>query len=308
MIQLIKTASYTPDKVMTNYDYEKILDTSHEWIVERTGIYERRIATTEDTSNLAIKTVEKLDLTGEEKAQIKAIFVATSTPDYNFPSIAAMIHEKFGFSEDLFSMDFNVACSGFVSGLVLLERYLKPGERAILVGAEVLTKIVDKKDRSTAVLFGDGAGACLLEKTEDPFYYDVGTRGDFEKLYAKVDTSEEKEGLQMMGKDVFRFAVDALPKSINRLMVKGGLSPEDIDHYIFHQANKRIIDYVEKKMKLDEKKIYLNLDRYGNTSAASVPLILDELWQQGKILSRQKLLLSGFGAGLSWATALIVMK
>lgn len=305
---LNKTSSYLPSKVITNKHYENYLETSDEWIRERTGIGERRFAEGEDTSSLALKAVEKLGLIKEEIQDIKGIFVATCTSDYSMPTIASMIQKEIGAGESVFSMDFNVACSGFVSGVILLDRYLKPGEKAVLVGAEVLSKVLDPNDRSTVVLFGDGAGAALLEKKEGRLPYDIGTRGDMDKLRClSINTKGESCALEMQGKDVFRFAVDILPKSIHRTLkeVEGGI--DTVDHFVCHQANKRIIDHVRKKMKISEEKLFMNLEKYGNTSAASIPIALDEMNKKGYLQSGQNVIVSGFGAGLSWATALIEM-
>lgn len=303
---LKKTSSYLPPKVVSNKYYEEYLETSDEWIRERTGIQERRFAEGEDTSSLALKAVEKLSLSEEDLQDIKGIFVATCTSDYSMPTIAAMIQKKIGAEESVFSMDFNVACSGFVSGVILLEKYLELGEKAILVGAEVLSKVLDKEDRSSVVLFGDGAAAALLEKKEGSLFYDIGTRGDIDKLKCRsINVKDEKCSLEMQGKDVFRFAVDILPKSIYRTLEKFDGKVEDIDHFVCHQANQRIIDHVRKKMKIDKDKLFMNLEKYGNTSAASIPIALDEMNKSGYLKPGQKVIVSGFGAGLSWATALI---
>lgn len=303
---LKKTSSYLPPKVITNKYYEEYLDTSDEWIVERTGIRERRFAEGEDTSSLAIKAVQNMGLSEDEIKEIKGIFVATCTSDFSMPTIASMIQKDIGASEDVFTMDFNVACSGFVSGVILLDKYLAPGEKAVLVGAEVLSKVLDKEDRSTVVLFGDGAAAALLEKKEGGLLYDIGTRGDMDKLQCKsINLKDESCSLEMQGKDVFRFAVDILPKSIHRTLEKFDGDVDDIDHFVCHQANQRIIDHVRKKMKVDKEKLFMNLEKYGNTSAASVPIALDEMNKKGLLQSGQRIIVSGFGAGLSWATALI---
>lgn len=305
-LRLLKTSSYLPPKVVSNKDYEKYLETSDDWIRERTGIQERRFAEGEDTSDLGIQAVRNLHLSTEEISEIKAILVATCTSDYSMPSIAAMIHEDLGAEESVFCMDFNIACSGFASGIILLDKYLEPGDKAILVGAEVLSKVLDKHDRSTVVLFGDGAGAAVFEKTEGILPYDIGTKGDKGKLYCKsICIDEEKGYLHMEGKDVFRFAVDILPKSIRRTLAKGDLTIDDIDHFVCHQANERILEHVRKKMKIEKEKVFMNLHKYGNTSAATIPITLDELKKEKKLQKGQRAILSGFGAGLNWATVLI---
>ena len=234
------------------------------------------------------------------------VVVATFTSDKGMPTISAGIQKFLGLKEDIFAIDFNMACSGFVAGLNICERFLEPGRQAILVGAEVISKYLDKEDRNTVVLFGDGAGAVLLEKHEGKLYFENGINANDNALtldYKKIGGDEKLIGME--GKEVFRFAVDILPKVINNLLEKNNLSITDIDHIVCHQANYRILNSVSKKMKISIEKLYMNLDSYGNTSAATIPIALDEMNKKGLLKRGEKIIMVGFGAGLSWSGTLI---
>ncbi len=304
-IKILRTSRYVPPRVVENCEFEAVIDTSDEWIRERTGIERRHFVELEDTSDLALNAVESFK--NEDLSKVDAIIVATFTPDLITPSIASIIQKELGIKEDVMAFDFNMACSGFVAGLRLADSLIEEGRRAIVVGAEVISKVMDLTDRRTCILFGDGAGAVLLEKNSEPSFYDVGSRGDFDNLHALGRTSNPNadRALFMEGKEVFRFATDIMVKTIERTLNKAELSLEDIDHFVCHQANSRIISHVQKKLKLDPEKFFMNLQNYGNTSAASIPIALDEMNEKGLLKEGQKVVLAGFGGGLSWASTVI---
>lgn len=304
-IKILRTSRYVPPRVVENCEFEAVIDTSDEWIRERTGIERRHFVELEDTSDLALNAVESFK--NEDLSKVDAIIVATFTPDLITPSIASIIQKELAIKEDVMAFDFNMACSGFVAGLRLADSLIEEGRRAIVVGAEVISKVMDLTDRRTCILFGDGAGAVLLEKNSEPSFYDVGSRGDFDNLHALGRTSNPNadRALFMEGKEVFRFATDIMVKTIERTLNKAELSLEDIDHFVCHQANSRIISHVQKKLKLDPEKFFMNLQNYGNTSAASIPIALDEMNEKGLLKEGQKVVLAGFGGGLSWASTVI---
>lgn len=303
-LKILGTSSYVPDNIVRNEDFEKYLDTSDEWISSRTGIKERRFSVDEDTSDLVFKSLENLNI--EDKDKVDMILVATFTSDKGMPTIAALVPGLLGLKEDIFAIDFNMACSGFVAGLNLCERYLENGRQAILVGAEVISKYLDKEDRNTVVLFGDGAGAVLVEKNDVNQEFEAGIRsneGCLKLDYRKLDSNEDY--ISMKGKEVFRFASEIVPKTINNLLGKNDYSIEEIDHIVCHQANYRIINNVSKKMGIPLEKFYINLDRFGNTSAASIPIALDEMNKKNLLKDDEKVVLVGFGAGLSWTGTIL---
>ncbi len=310
--------SAVPEKIMTNHDWSKIVDTTDEWIVSRTGIKERRIAD-ENTaaSDLGLKAAKKALADADLKAkQIDLIIVTTTTPDYPlFPSTAALLQEKLGCTKAA-SFDLSAACSGFCYGLTTAAQFIETGfyQKILLVSVDILSKYVDKTDRNTCVLFGDGAGAVILEAV-DPEYgllgSDLGTDGSgaqylivpaggTRKLLDKTSIGTAQQYIQMNGKEVFKFAVNTMPESVERALEKAGLKDTDIDMFIPHQANVRIIDAAMKRLKLSEEKVYINLDKYGNTSSASIPLALDEVYQAGRLKKGMILAVCGFGAGLTW--------
>lgn len=314
--------SYLPDNIVTNDDLSKIVDTNDEWIQSRTGIRERRIADKDSaTSDLATISAKR----ALEDAKIRAedldlIIVASSTPDYSFPSTAGIVQKNLG-AKKAAAFDMNVACSGFNYGLIVGANFVQTGmyKKVLVIGAETMSKVVDWEDRNTCVLFGDGAGACVLEPCDESFGIlsselgSDGVNGDVliipaggSKMPATNETVEQKlHTIKMDGKEVFKFAVRVMEKSSLEVLKRAGLEKEDIDFLIPHQANTRIIDAAMKKLKLSREKIYVNLDRYGNTSAASIPVALDEAYRENKIKKGDNVLLVAFGAGLSWASLVI---
>ncbi|WP_100065224.1 beta-ketoacyl-ACP synthase 3 [Miniphocaeibacter massiliensis] len=303
-LKILKTSSYLPRNVVTNNDFEKYLDTSDEWISSRTGIKERRFAVDEDTSDLVYKSVDKLNI--EDKSKIDLILVATFTSDKAMPTISSSIQKRLGLMEDIFAIDFNMACTGFVAGLKLCEKYLDTGRQAILIGADLISKTLDKNDRGTVVLFGDGAGATLIEKNNKQQYFEIGTRSNDEclKLNGR-NIKNESSFISMNGKEVFRFATEVLPVTIEKLLKEKNITIDDIDYVVCHQANYRILNYVAKKTKIQVEKFYMNLDKYGNTSAASIPIVLDEMNSKGLLKQGQRIITIGFGAGLSWVGTIL---
>lgn len=304
-LKFIKTSRYIPPKKVTNDDLAKVMDTNDEWIRARTGIEARRFAEGEDTSDLALRAVEKFK--EEDLSKVDVILVATFTPDFITPSIASIIQKELNIHNECIAFDFNMACSGFVAGLKVMDSLLNKGRRGILIGAETISKVLDMEDRTTAILFGDGAGAVLLEKNDDKLVFDIGSSGDCDVLHAMGRTVDlEKDiALRMDGKSVFRFATNIMVESVSEVLKEANLNYEDIDYYVFHQANKRIIEHVRKKLKLPEEKFYMNLQNYGNTSAASIPIAIDEMNEKGYFKEDMKIVLSGFGGGLSWASTVI---
>lgn len=314
--------SYVPEKVVTNHDLAKIVDTSDEWIVERTGIRERRIAeqdlATSDMASIAAKrALEDAKLSAED---IGLIIVATVTPDHAFPSTACIVQKNIG-AINAAAFDISVGCTGFVYGLVIAEQFIKSGfyEKVLVIGAETLSKIVDWQDRNTCVLFGDGAGACVLERCEEKMgilAYELDSDGANGSLLiqpaggSRLPASEftvknRMHFIKMDGREVFKFAVRVMDKASQSVIEKANLELKDIDFLIPHQANIRIIEAAAKKLKLEQSKIYVNLNRYGNMSSASIPVALKEAVDEKKIKQGDNVLLVAFGAGLTWASMII---
>ena len=314
--------SYVPERVITNHDLSQIVDTSNEWIVERTGIYERRIAeahmATSDIATIAAKNaLEDANIKPED---IDLIIVATVTADHAFPSTACIIQKNIG-AVKAAAFDISVGCSGFVYGLSVGESFIKSGtyEKVLVIGAETLSRIVDWQDRNTCVLFGDGAGACVLEKCEEGFGIlsaelgSDGTNGEVliqpaggSRLPASIDTVENRlHFVKMDGKEVFKFAVRVMERTSMNALEKASLQLEDLDLLVPHQANMRIIDAAAKKLKLEKDRICVNLNKYGNMSSASIPVALNEAVKDNRIKKGDNVLLIAFGAGLTWASMTI---
>ncbi len=302
-LEIVSIGSYVPENVMTNADFEKIVDTSHQWIVERTGIHERRIARDEDCIDLGYNAAIDAITDKIDTSKIGVIIVATMTPTRNTPSSACMIQKRLGLeNQQVMAFDINSACSGFVYALEIARSLLQnmPEDiHALVIGSEVLSKLLDFNDRTTCVLFGDGAGAVVCKKSDQIFYSYQDASGDKDVLY-----TDENNYLQMRGTDVFKFAIRTIPKSINNVLEQSGLQLDDIDYFVCHQANERIISHVYKKMKVDASKFYMNLQTLGNTSAASIPLALAQMNQEGLLKKGNKIICVGFGAGLTWGATL----
>ncbi len=313
---------YVPKKVLTNFDLEKMVDTSDEWIRERTGIRERRIAAEDEAaSDLALKASrEALKSAGLKAKNLDLIIVATVSGDMPLPSTACILQHKLG-AKKAAAFDVNAACSGFIYALSSADAYIRAGvhRKVLVVGSEVLSRITDWKDRGTCVLLGDGAGAVVLEATDgDRGILSVKLNADgsmWDLLHipaggSRMPASEEtvKKGLHFMkmrGNETFKVAVRTLERLVVSTLKENGLKPENISLLIPHQANHRIISATAKRLKLGLDKVMLNLDRYGNTSAASIPIALDEAVRTGRIKERDYIILEAFGGGLTWASALI---
>ena len=314
--------SYVPRRVLTNLELEQMVDTSDEWIKSRTGIVERRL--TEEgvtTSDLAFKASRKALQDASIKAEdIDLIIVATASPDMIFPSTSCILQKKLNVL-NIPALDVSAACAGFVFGLSVAWQYVATGtySTVLFVGADALSHFVDWKDRNTCVLFGDGAGAVVLKKTE-PGYGILSSAlsadGSGAELLeipaggANLPGSKEsvEKGLhfiRMNGNEVFRFAVRVIPEVSRRALKDAGLTIDDVDYFIPHQANSRIIDTAASKLGISPEKVVSNIDKYGNTSTASIPLALDEVWRRGELKRGDILLLVGFGAGLTWGANVV---
>lgn len=314
---IVGVGSKLPEKVLTNDELAKMVETTDEWITARTGIKERRVVDYEtSTSDLAVEAAKKaLGNANVSPEEVDLIVVGTSTPDMLFPSTGCILQDRLG-AKNAAAFDVSAACSGFNFALTVASSLIESGQYkcVLLIGADTLTKYVDFKDRVTCILFGDGAGAVVLKPFEDGsgvicnHLAAEGEGGKFLTMPGGGSRDPEiKKGrhIFMDGKEVFRFAVRALETSVKKVLEKSGLKPEDINLLIPHQANIRIINHVIKKMQLPKEKVYVNLHKYGNTSAASVPIALDEALQDGKIKKGDVVVLSGFGAGLTYGANLV---
>ena len=308
-IKLISTGSALPVQEVTNFDLEKRVDTSDEWIATRTGIRSRHYCSEGETHlGLCMAAARQaLERSGLAPSQIGVCLVATLTQDTMTPSAACVLQKELGLAEDTVCFDLNAACAGFVYGLHTAECLLAASERkyGLVIGCEVLSRITDFTDRSTCVLFGDGAAAAVVRLADVPYACVLGGRGEAAGLHANSLLPGQNRTLFMDGRAIFRFAVDIIPKCLNQLFEKSGTSLEQVDHVVCHQANSRIIDHVVKKLGAPEDKFYKNMHRYGNTSAASIPLALDEMLESGAIQPGQTVACVGFGAGLTWGAVLL---
>lgn len=321
--RIIGTGSYLPPKVLTNADLEKLVDTSDEWILTRTGIVERRIAPEEEaTSDLALRAAQAaLEAAGVDPADLDMILVATITPDMPFPSTACILQDRLG-ARRAGAVDLSAACSGFIYGLGMADGLIRAGtaRTVLLLGAETLTKVVNWQDRNTCVLFGDGAGAVVLRADEgergilSTHLYADGSKGSLLILpgcgsrhpvsHAAVDAGLAK--MQMNGgNEVFKLAVRAMEDAALTALKQHGLEVSDIDHLITHQANLRIISALGQRLGVPEHKVEVTIRKYGNTSAASIPIALDEAVRAGRVKAGEIVLVCAFGGGLTWASSLI---
>ncbi len=320
--RIIGTGSYLPDRILTNVDLEKQMDTTDEWIRARTGIRERRIAaegeTTSDMATHAARCV--VEKAGIRPSSIDLIILATATPDMAFPSSACIVQHRLGIS-GVAAFDISAACSGFIYGLGIADQFIRTGtvRTALVIGAERFSKILDWQDRTTCVLFGDGAGAVLLRGEEvesgilsthlhaDGTYADmlmVARKGSRNPITDEL-IQTEAEYLIMRGSELFKVAVKTLEEAVVEAVEANGLACEDVDLLVPHQANIRIITATAKRLGLPMEKVVVNLDRYGNTSAASIPIALDEALAEGRIRQGDHVLFEAFGGGLTWASAMV---
>lgn len=316
------TGSALPSKILTNADIERIVDTSDEWITTRTGIKQRYIACEETTSSLATEASKKaIASAGLGPGDIDGIILSTSAPDMFFPSSACLVQGNLGISNNCMAFDLSAACTGFVYALAMAEMLIKSSsfKNMLVIGSDVLSKMVDWEDRSTCILFGDAAGAVVVTRTEKDtgilksVLHANGLGADMLKIPgggtadpASAEMIEERrQFIKMNGSEVFKFAVRIIPETCLELIDGTGLEMNDVDYLIPHQANDRIIEASASKMDIEKSKIFRNLDKYGNTSTASIPLALDELNSEKKLSAGDIIITAGFGAGLTWGGNLI---
>ncbi|MDB4508211.1 ketoacyl-ACP synthase III [Akkermansiaceae bacterium] len=322
-VAIAGTGSYVPEKIVTNEDLSKIVDTNDEWIFSRTGIKERRIAAEgEFTSHLATKAAERaLEKSGIAAEDVELIIVATITPDTLTPATACYVQHNLGCTQAV-AFDISAACSGFLYAMKIAKHMIESGgfANALIIGAEKLSSFVNWEDRTTCVLFGDGAGAAVLRPSQEGegsiLATDIGTDGAQTHLLnipgggTACPITIENAGdrlatLAMSGQEVFKHAVRRMKNSANEVIARAGLQPEDISLVIPHQANLRIIDAIASRLDVPNDRVFVNLHKYGNTSAAAIAIALDEAHREGKVKRGDKIVMVAFGAGMTWAAAAI---
>jgi len=320
--RVVGTGSAVPDKVLSNHDLEKMVDTTDEWITTRTGIKERRIAASDEfTSTFATRAaLNALAMAGIEPAELDMIVVATVTPDYPFPSTAALLQNNIK-AVNAAAFDISAACSGFIYAVSIVDKFIKAGtvKKALVVGSEVLSRIVDWSDRNSCLLFGDGAGAVVLQADDGPAgildTFMMSDGSSWELLYQPAPgnrnpashqvVDERLAFIRMQGNEVFKLAVRAMEDAALKVLSAGNMTPADVDLFIPHQANRRIIDAIGKRLGVPDEKVYVNIERFGNTSSASIPIALDEANRKGLLKPDNLLLLDAFGGGLAWGAVTI---
>lgn len=327
-IKITGTGSYIPDRVVTNEDFTKFLDTTDEWIYTRTGIRSRYYNTDKLNFQMAAAAAENaMENAGVTAKDIDLIITSTCTPDFFYPNLACLVQGLIG-ADNAVCVEVNTACTGFITALDMARRYICTGdhERVLVIASEFLTRQQDFTDRSSCFLFGDGAGAVVVERADKPFYSVMGAKSDLlDSLYCKIeyksnmpmegfadwegylkdkkfDTPERNRYLQMDGKAVYRFAVDVMSDSFARVCQKAGVDTKDIDILIPHQANIRIINAALKSMDIKPDSVYVNIENHGNTSSACIPTIIDELNRKGILTEGKKMALVGFGGGLTYGS------
>lgn len=310
------TSRYVPENAVSNHQLSTMMDTSDEWISSRTGIRSRNIVINENTSDLCIKVAEKLlEKSGRKAQDIDFILVATMTPDYGTPSVACLVQGKIS-AINAFAFDISAACSGFVYALSMGEKLIRTGKKlGMIIGGETLSKVLDWNDRSTAVLFGDGAAGVLLEASDEEHFISEKLQSDGQRGKSLTSgyienqspfytgTAESSGYLQMAGRDIYDFSLNDVTNNIRAIV------EEDVDYLLLHQANKRIIEKISKKLNVPREKFLTNMEHNGNTSAASIPLLLDESVESGvlQLGSKQKIVLTGYGGGLTWGSILMTL-
>jgi len=315
--------AYAPEKILTNDDLTKMVDTTDEWITKRTGIKERRIAAeNETTSDMAVKAAEKaIERSGLKKSDIDMIVVATISPDYfNMPSTATVVAHKMGLDQ-VPAFDISAACTGFIYVLSVAKAFIESGmkKNVLIVGAEKMSAITDYTDRGTCILFGDGAGAAVISATEnkDEAIVDIhtaadGSLGDFLMTPDggtgnphKNELKAEASFIQMKGNETFKIAVRTLTNDVVDILKTNNITPDDVTHFVPHQANYRIIKAVGDALKFRDEQVVLTVAKYGNTSGASIPMAINDVYEQGKLKAGDLMLLDAFGGGLTWGSALV---
>lgn len=319
-VQIAGIGSFVPDKILTNLDFEKMVDTSDEWIRTRSGIIERHVTNEEQaTSDLSVIAAQRaLKSAGIKSRDIGAIILATATPDMLFPSTACLVQTRIG-APHVMSFDISAGCTGFLYGMALAETFVMRGyDNVLLIGAECLTKITDYTDRTTCVLFGDGAGAAIVRKSNgeqgiiSSFFAADGSSWELlqqpaggSRIPATHDSIDKRlHYIKMQGNEVFKIAVRAMAEAATKTLKKANVHASDIDLLIPHQANIRIIEATAKRLHIPKEKVVVSLDRHGNTSAASIPIALDEAIQQGRARKGSLILMVAFGAGFTWGGVL----
>jgi 3-oxoacyl-[acyl-carrier-protein] synthase-3 len=321
-VKVAGIGSYTPARVLTNEDLSKMVDTSDEWITTRTGIKERRISAPEEaTSDMALPAARKaIQMAGLQPSDIELIIVATSTPDYLFPTTACQLQHKLGCPQ-VGAFDILAACPGFIYGLSIGRQYIAAGghQNLLLIGADTLSKITNYQDRTTCVLFGDGAGAVVLQRSQEPsdiLYVELHADGAYGEMIiqpaggSRLPAStpgiqRELNFLHMRGREVYKFAVAKMIELIQQTLKRCSITIDEIALVIPHQVNMRIIESASERLGLPAEKVYVNIDRYGNTSAASIPIALDEVTSSGRLKRGDLVLLIAFGSGLTWGACLL---
>ena len=320
------TGACVPDRILDNNEIAQFVDTSDQWIQERTGVIRRRITQTETTASMAAEAGRQaLEEAGIRPEEIEMILAATATPDHIFPCAACEIQERLQ-AVNAVCFDLNAACSGFLFAYQTAQAYITSGmyRTILVVGSESLSRIVNWEDRGTCILFGDGSGAAVLRAKEGRNWIPAahsdgkggpallcpgpnvsGNGGNLPGSDSAEDSGLERTGITMDGKAVFQFAVRKVPEVIREVLDANGLSADDIDWFILHQANRRIVESVAKRLKTDIERFPMNLQEYGNTSSASIPILLNEMNRRGLLKKGQKLVMAGFGAGLSWGAAVL---
>lgn len=313
------TGSYLPTKIMTNADLEKIVDTTDEWITQRSGIKQRHIAADDQsTGDMAIEAAKNALQSASISAQhIDGVVVATTTPDKTFPAVAVKVQGELGIPPGL-AFDVQAVCTGFVYALTVADNFIKCGQakRILVIGAEKMSSVVDWTDRTTCVLFADGAGAVILEAKEggddiseqgihSTHLYANGKQREMLQTSGGVSTTGDMGKIEMQGREVFKYAVSYMADVVNKALAHNNITPEDIDWLVPHQANIRIISGTADKLKMSMDKVVVTVDKHGNTSAASIPLALDEAVRDGRIKRGHMLLIEAMGGGLTWGSALV---
>ncbi len=313
--KIISTGSYLPKKFLTNYDLEKTVDTTDSWIFERTGIKKRHLAAENElTSDIAFEAAKRaLENSGLKAEEIDMIILATTTPDLTFPATATKVQAKLN-ANSAFAFDIQAVCSGFVFAMATADNFIKSGQvkNALVIGADVLSRIVDWKDRNTCVLFGDGAGAVVLQATTEESsgiissdLHSDGSLNDILKTSGGPSSNQKSGFIEMAGKEVFKHAVDKMSKSVIAALKKANLKVSDIDLLVPHQANARILSAVANRLELSEEKIILTVENHANTSAASIPLALDYAVKNNRVKKGDLVVLEALGGGLTWGSVVL---
>ena len=315
--RIIGTGSYVPERIVKNEDLAKIVETSDEWIVSRTGIHERRVAVEEGTSHMAVEAAKKaLADAGVGAEELDISLLATSSPDYCFPAGACEVQAEIG-AVNAVAYDISAACSGFIFAMNTVYGFMKAGiyKTALVIGADCLSKLTDWSDRSTCVLFGDAAGAAVMRAEETGLVHMTmgsdGVKGPVLSCVART-TGNFANGripeigyMYMDGQEVFKFAVKKVPDCVRQVLEESGVPIDEIRYFILHQANYRIVEAAARRLKQPMEKFPMNMDRYGNTSGATIPTLLDDMNRAGKLERGDKIVIAGFGAGLTWGAALV---